>query len=88
MTKSDKPLIPPDNNPGSDTILRQFGMFGVVLGQFLGSSGVGVGLGWYLWKKQGFPWWTILVTAGLGLVAASYQVIRYQRVLDRNRGKL
>jgi F0F1-type ATP synthase assembly protein I len=57
-------------------------MFGVVLGQFLGSSAAGVGLGWVLWKKAGFPWWAILITAGLGLYAASYQVIRYQRKLN------
>lgn len=72
---------------GDDSLLKQFGMFGLVLGQFLGASGAGVGLGWLLWKKAGFPWWILLVTAGGGLVAASYQVVRYQRFLEGRRRK-
>jgi F0F1-type ATP synthase assembly protein I len=78
--KTPKSPLPPSGNA---TILRQFGMFGLVLSSFAVSSGVGVGLGWYLWKKQGFPWWTILLTAFLGLFAASYQVFRYQITMDR-----
>lgn len=76
MEKPEKPLLP----PREETILEQFGVFGLVLSQFAGASAVGIGLGWVLWKKAGFPWWTILVTSLLGLYAASYQVIRYQRL--------
>lgn len=75
MTNPEKPPVPPRD----ETILQQFGMFGVVLGQFVGASVVGVGLGWALWKKAGFPWWTILLTSLFGIYAASYQVIRLQR---------
>lgn len=64
-----------------DSIVKQFAMFGITLGQFVGASAVGVALGWVLWKKAGFPWWTLLVGALLGLAAASYQVIRIQRRL-------
>jgi len=57
-------------------------MFGFVLGQFLGASGAGIGIGWLLWEKAGFPWWTVLLMGAVGLVAASYQVVRYQKVLN------
>jgi len=79
MTEPEKPKAPPRD----ETILQQFGMFGIVLGNFVGAGGVGIGLGWLLWKKAGFPWWTILVMSLLGLYAASYQVIRYQREMNR-----
>ncbi|MBC7384675.1 MAG: hypothetical protein H7301_00755 [Cryobacterium sp.] len=62
-----------------ESIARQFGMFGLVLSSFCGASAVGVGLGWLLWKKAGFPWWILLVTTILGLYGATLQVIRYQK---------
>lgn len=64
-------------------IARQLGMFLLVLSTFLGASGVGVGLGWLLWKKAGFPWWVVLITSLLGLYAAVVQVMRYQRILEK-----
>lgn len=82
MEQTGKTPAPKDN----DSLIRQFGMFGIVLGQFLGASGAGVALGWVLWKKAGFPWWILLVTSLLGLSAASYQVIRLQRALNKREG--
>lgn len=83
MTKSEEPLLPQDEN----SLAKQFGMFVIVLSSFVGSSGAGIGIGWLLWKKAGFPWWIILITALAGLYGASYQVVRYQRVLDGRKGK-
>jgi hypothetical protein len=57
-------------------------VYALVLGQFLGGTGAGIGIGWYLWKKMDFPWWTLLFTAAVGIFVASIQVIRYQRRLD------
>ncbi len=57
-------------------------VYALVLGQFLGGTGAGIAIGWYLWKKMGFPWWTILFTTAVGIFIASVQVIRYQRRLD------
>jgi F0F1-type ATP synthase assembly protein I len=74
-------------SPKEDSLARQFSLFALVMGQFLGASGAGVGLGWYLWKMRGFPWWTILVTSLLGLYAASYQVYRYSRILQGRQNK-
>jgi len=67
----------------SSPMIRQFGIFIVVVSSFLGSSGAGVGLGWVLWKKAGFPWWIILITSALGLYAACIQVIQYQKKLQK-----
>lgn len=73
----------PQRNSEEGTMLRQFGIFAVVLSAFLGSSGAGVALGWFLWKKMGLPWWVILITSALGLYSASVQVIRYQKKLQK-----
>jgi F0F1-type ATP synthase assembly protein I len=68
--------------PASDpSIIRQLGMFTIVISSFVGASGAGVGLGWLLWKKVGLPWWVIVITSLLGLYGACVQVVRYQRIL-------
>jgi F0F1-type ATP synthase assembly protein I len=72
-----------EEDPREPSMYRQFGIFFVVTSAFLGSSGAGVGIGWLLWKKAAFPWWIILITTGLGLYAASLQVIRYQKKLQK-----
>lgn len=71
----------------SNEMARQLGMFFVVSSTFVGSTAVGLGLGWLLWKKAGFPWWTMLFTIGLGLTAACVQVIRYERMLEKEEKK-
>jgi hypothetical protein len=42
----------------------------VIVGDLLGYTGVGIGLGWWLWKKMGFPWWVLLLTTMAGLILA------------------
>jgi F0F1-type ATP synthase assembly protein I len=78
------PDVPP---PQDDSLANQLAIFVLVLSQFVGSSAVGVGAGWLLWKKMGFPWWILLFTSALGLGAASLQVIRFQKNLNRKREK-
>lgn len=73
----------PKKEGSGESMLRQLGIFGIVLSSFLGSSGAGVAIGWYLWKKAGFPWWVILITSGLGLYSACVQVIQYQKKLNK-----
>ena len=70
-------------NKADATIAQQFGMFALVVSTFAGASAAGVGLGWLLWKKAGFPSWTIAITSLLGLTVATLQVVRYNRVLNR-----
>lgn len=73
----------PHDKSTEGTMLRQFGIFVIVLSAFIGSSGAGVAIGWLLWKKAGFPWWVILITSALGLYSASVQVIRYQKIIQK-----
>ena len=77
MTDEQKP-----ENP-NESIARQMGMFVLVFSAFVGSSGAGVGIGWLLWEKAGFPWWIILITSAVGLYSAVIQVLRYQRTLQK-----
>ena len=71
----------PQKNP-DESFVAQLAVYSFVLGQFLGGTGAGVGLGWVLWKHAGFPWWILILTSGAGIYAASQMVIRYQRRLE------
>lgn len=59
-----------------DSILRQFGLFGITLGLIISYGGVGFALGFYLWDKHKAPWPVFLVTCGLGLFGAFRQILR------------
>lgn len=73
----------PDHPKNPDeSFVTQLAVYSFVLGQFLGGTGAGVGLGWVLWKRAGFPWWILTLTSGAGIYAASQMVIRYQRRLE------
>lgn len=77
MNEEQKPEKP------DDSIAKQMGMFVLVFSSFVGASGAGVGIGWVLWEKAGFPWWIILITSAVGLYSAVLQVLRYQRNLQK-----
>ncbi len=65
----------PEKNPSSQkNALKSLGLFFVVLTDLVGYTGVGVAIGYYLWAKQGAPWWVLLLTSMLGLGLAFYQV--------------
>jgi hypothetical protein len=70
----DKPqqTPPDDRNP----ILRDFALFGLIVGDLLGYTGAGLAIGWWLWKKQGAPWWVLLLLAGAGLSLAMYRIYK------------
>jgi F0F1-type ATP synthase assembly protein I len=54
--------------------VKAMGLFSVILTEFLGFTGVGVGAGYLLWKKAGFPAWTMGVLSFLGLCFAFYRL--------------
>lgn len=64
-----------------ETLAQQFALFGIVSGIFLATMGAGLGVGYLLWKKAGFPWWVLIVTGFLGIALATYEVVIYQRRL-------
>jgi F0F1-type ATP synthase assembly protein I len=63
--------------------MRSLGYFSVVLGDLIGFTGAGVGLGFLAWKKLGAPQWVILPTSLVGLTLAFYQL--YRRMLKDNQ---
>ena len=63
-----------DESP--NPILRDFALFGLIVSDLLGYTGAGIAIGWWLWKKQGFPWWVLLLTSGAGLTGAMMRVYK------------
>lgn len=64
-------------DPGSDSSwLKKLGLFGVIVADLLGLTGAGIGLGYLVWNKLGFPWWSLLVTSGAGLALAMYRLFK------------
>lgn len=66
-----------ENQP--DDRLRKLGLFAVIVGDLLGYTGAGVGLGYFAWSRWGAPWWVLLLTTSLGLILAFYQLYRVVR---------
>ena len=54
--------------------VKSLGYFGVIIGQLVGGTVVGLGVGWLLWKKLGLPSWTPMATTLLGVTAAFYRI--------------
>ena len=63
---------PDDRNP----IVRDFALFGLIVGDLLGYTGAGIAIGWWLWKKQGAPFGVLVVLALIGLSAAMFRIYK------------
>jgi F0F1-type ATP synthase assembly protein I len=50
------------------------GLFSVITAEILVSTGIGIGAGYLLWKKAGFPIWTMAVLSLVGLCFAFYRI--------------
>ena len=61
--------------------VKDLGLLGVIVGDMIGYSGAGVGLGWLAYRKWGAPWWVLLLTSLAGLVLAFYRI--YQMTVDK-----
>ncbi len=62
-------------NEKDDSILKQFGLFGITLGIIVSYGGAGFALGYFLWNKYKAPWPVFLITCGLGLFGAFRQIL-------------
>jgi F0F1-type ATP synthase assembly protein I len=69
----------PDRKPPPDWV-RDLGLLGVIVWEVLIGTGVGLGLGYLLWQKMGFPSWTLALTGLLGLAFAMFRVYRMSRI--------
>ena len=58
-------------------LFRSLGLFGLIVSDTLICSGIGIGLGYYLWKSLGAPWWVLVLTSVAGLVLAFYRLYKY-----------
>jgi F0F1-type ATP synthase assembly protein I len=68
-----------DSNRDKESWAKGLGLFGVITGELLGASVVGIGTGYLLWKKLGFPWWVLLVCSIAGLSVAFYRLYLISR---------
>ena len=60
-------------------ILKQIGLFSIIVADLLGYSGAGVAIGYLAWKKWGSPWWVLPLTGMIGLALAFYQLYRVSK---------
>ncbi len=58
----------------SDHILRKLGLLAVILGDILGYSLAGIGLGYLAWTKLKFPAWVMILSSVMGLFFGFYRL--------------
>lgn len=63
--------------------MHPLAVYGVVLSSFLGYTGAGFGLGYWLWKSVGVSWWVMLATTMMGLAFACWSIIRLQQKQEK-----
>lgn len=73
---TDKPKPDPGEGENSQSLMRKFGLFSIVVFDLLAYTGAGVGVGYLAWRRWGFPWWFLLITTFAGLGMAFYQLYR------------
>ncbi|NBU20568.1 hypothetical protein EBS43_03995 [bacterium] len=61
-----------ENKPGPK--LKKLGLLTVIVGDLLGYTGAGVGLGYLAWQKLKLPWWVLLVSTLAGLFLAFFRI--------------
>lgn len=62
--------------------VRQFGLFGVIVADFVGLTVAGFGVGYLAWTKLGAPWWLMIITGLLGVGLAVYRLILLSKRLN------
>ena len=74
----------PDTGPekNKDNWMRSLGLFSVIVADLIGSSAVGVGLGYVLYTYAGFPRWFIAVTSLAGVSLGMYRVYQISKKLN------
>ncbi len=56
--------------------IKSLGYFSIIIGDLVGFCGLGVALGYWLWKKWNAPIWTLPLTSSLGLGIAMYRLYK------------
>lgn len=70
-----------DKSPDHDRAvwIRNLGLFSLIVSDLLISTLVGVGLGYWAWKKLGAPWWILLLASLAGLSVAFYRLYLFSK---------
>lgn len=56
--------------------VKGLGLLTVIVGDLIGFTGLGVGIGYWAWKKWSAPWWVLLLTTLSGLTLAMWRMYR------------
>jgi F0F1-type ATP synthase assembly protein I len=56
--------------------VKAVGLFGVIVTDIIGYTGAGFAIGYFAWKKAGFPEWFPLIPTMLGFGLAMYKLYR------------
>ncbi len=75
MTHEPNQPSEPEKDEPRNSHLAEWGKFYVILAELFGLSGAGLWLGHWLSSAHGFPSWTLVITAGLGLSLAIFRLI-------------
>ena len=57
------------------------GLMASISADLLGYTGIGVGLGYLLWKKASMPWWVLLIFSLGGMSFGMYRLYRRSQKL-------
>ena len=72
----DEPPLRPQKKPDRPAWVMDLSLFAVIVSDIVAYTGAGIGVGYLLWEKAGFPWWTLVVTSLLGLSLAMHRIYR------------
>ena len=53
---------------------KGLGLFSAITADLIGYTGAGIAVGYWLWKKAGFPWWVLPIFSSAGLALAFYRL--------------
>jgi len=56
--------------------LKSMGLFSQIVSNLVGTIGLGLGMGYFAWKKWNAPKWVPLLTSLIAFVVAIYRLIK------------
>lgn len=57
-------------------------IYAAVFSNFIGYTGAGFGLGYWLWKRYAVSVWVLVILTLAGFAVACWRIITYQRELE------
>ena len=82
----DRPDHAEEQNEQKAAWVKNLGLFSAIVGDMIGCTGAGVGLGYFAMKKWNAPWWVLFITTTAGLVLAMVRLYRISQLSDGQNG--